>query len=182
MSARSLLPALGLSLLGSTSGCKNSADKRTLETAAESAPSASSSQSSALAAASVVQPAPWFFGEFAGQYEAKVATVELKLGAPREWKSDDGKLSSGPGKLTLQIDANGNVHGASDGALGAGTIDGKIEDDTLRAELSPIDGTGLHGVLVASRVVDGFKGSIRASTMDSLRVRQATIELKKQVN
>ncbi len=125
---------------------------------------------------------PWFVGGFAGQYEAKTATVEIKVGAVKEWTKDDGKLSSGPGKLSLQIDDAGQVDGTSEGALGAGHVSGKVEDDTLRVQLSPADDAGLHGVLVATRDGDGFKGSIEASSGDSLRVRSAAIELKKLAN
>ena len=122
---------------------------------------------------------PWFTGSFAGQYEAKVAPVEIKAGALKEWSKDDGKLSSGPGKLSLQIDDAGQIDGSSEGALGPGHVSGKVVDDPLRVQLSPTDDAGLHGVLVATRDGDGFKGSIEASSGDSLRVRTAAIELKK---
>ena len=125
---------------------------------------------------------PWFAGDFSGQYEAKLAPVQIKIGAVREWASDDGKLSSGSGLLTLEVSDDGSVQGVSEGALGAGSAQGKVEDDTLRVLLSPSDGAGLHGVLVASREGDGFKGSIQASSSDSLQVRQATIELKRKAN
>ena len=146
------------------------------------APSSAAAPASASAVAPVAQAKPWFSGGFAGQYEAKQQPVDVKVGAVREWKSDDGKLSSGPGKLTLQIADDGVVDGSTEGALGASHVSGKVEEDTLRAQLSPNDETGLRGVLVASRDGDGFKGSIEASTGDSLRVRQATVELKKQAN
>src|SRR4051812_10470064 len=57
---------------------------------------------------------PWFSGGFSGQYEAKVAVVEVKVGAVKEWSKDDGKLASGPGKLSLQIDDAGQVDGTSE--------------------------------------------------------------------
>ena len=143
-------------------------------------PSASATPAVGSAPAPVVpQAKPWFVGGFAGNYEAKPATVEIKVGAVKEWAKDDGKLSSGPGKLSLQIDDLGQVDGTSEGALGAGHVTGKLEDDTLRVQLSPADDAGLHGVLVATRDGDGFKGSIEASSGDSLRVRTAAIELKK---
>ena len=146
------------------------------------AASAAAPPPSASAPAPVAKVKPWFAGGFAGQYEAKQQPVDVKVGAVREWKSDDGKLSSGPGKLTLQIADDGVVDGDSEGALGASHVSGKVEEDTLRAQLSPNDETGLRGVLVASRDGDGFKGSIEASTGDSLRVRTASVELKKQAN
>ncbi len=150
----------------------------------DAAPNPSASVAAAVSAAPApVAPAkPWFSGGFAGQYEAKVATVEIKAGAVKEWTKDDGKLSSGKGVLSLQIDDAGQVSGTSEGALGAGHVSGKVEDDTLRVQLSPADDAGLHGVLVASRAGDGFKGSIEASSGDSLRVRTADIELKKLAN
>ena len=125
---------------------------------------------------------PWFSGGFSGQYEAKLAPVDVKVGAVREWAADDGKAASGAGKLTLTIDDDGLVDGTTEGALGAGHVTGKVDNDTLRLQLSPDDNAGMHGVLVASREGDGFKGAIQASSGDSLRVRQAAIELKKQAN
>jgi hypothetical protein len=154
--------------------------------ASDAAPAPSASSAPALAPASAAAEAPkakpWFAGGFAGDYQAKQVPVDVKVGAVREWASDDGKLSTGPGKLTLQIADDGVVDGSTEGALGASHLTGKVEEDTLRAQLSPNDETGLRGVLVASRDGDGFKGSIQASTGDSLRVRQATVELKKQAN
>lgn len=157
-------------------GCKAPAS----DASASSTPSASAP--SAVASAPAAPTKPWYAGGFAGQYEAKQQPVDVKVGAVREWKSDDGKLSSGPGKLTLRIGDDGVVDGSSEGALGASHLSGKVEDDTLRAQLSPSDATGLRGVLVASRDGDGFKGTIAASTGDSLRVREASVELKKQAN
>jgi hypothetical protein len=156
------------------SGCK---------TQARNAAPATSAQASAAPVASLApKTKPWFSGGFSGNYDAKLAPVEVTVGAVREWKSDDGKLSSGPGKLTLQVDDDGVVDGSSEGALGADHASGRVEEDTLRVLLAPTDPSGLHGVLVASRDGDGFKGSIQASSSDSLRVRSATVELKKQAN
>jgi hypothetical protein len=152
----------------------------------DAAPAAPASAASAVAAASAAaaapQAKPWFAGGFTGEYQAKQQPVDVKVGAVREWTTDDGKASSGPGKLTLQIGDDGVVDGSTEGALGASHLSGKVLEDTLRAQLSPNDETGLRGVLVASRDGDGFKGWIEASTGDSLRVRQATVELKKQAN
>jgi hypothetical protein len=148
----------------------------------DAAPNAAASTAAAIASAPKAPTPPaksWFVGGFAGQYEAKPATVQIKAGALKEWTKDDGKLATGPGKLSLKVDDAGQVEGTSEGALGTGHVSGKVEDDTLRVQLSPADDTGLHGVLVATRDGDGFKGSIEASSGDSLRVRSAAIELKK---
>jgi len=149
-------------------------------TPAAAADSATASASATNAPASKAKP--WFSGSFQGNYEAKLAPVEIKVGAVKEWGTDDGKAMSGPGKLALTIDDDGVVDGTSEGALGASHASGKVEDDTLRVTLAPTDTSGLRGVLVATKEGDGFRGSIEASSGDSLKVRQAPIELKKQVN
>jgi hypothetical protein len=168
-----LIASAALSLNG---GCKT--------TASEAAPAASAAVAAPSASSAVAaSPAkPWFSGAFQGNYDAKLAPVEVKIGAVREWAADDGKASSGPGKLELKIDDDGTVDGAGEGALGPSHASGKVEDDTLRVVLAPDDTSGLHGVLVATKDGDGFRGAIEASSGDSLRVRQAPIELKKQPN
>lgn len=132
-----------------------------------------------VSAVPVAKAKPWYVGEFQGSYEAKLAPVDVKVGAVREWSKDDGKAASGTGKLDLKIGEDGVVEGTGEGALGASHATGKVEDDTLRVFLSPNESSGLRGTLVASKDGDGFKGSIEASSGDSLTVRQAPIELKK---
>lgn len=151
------------------------------------APAVSAVSSPAASAAAAPPEAakagkPWFSGAFSGEYQAKLSPMDVKVGAVREWSKDDGKASSGPGKLELKIDDDGVVDGTSEGSLGTAHVTGKVEEDTLRIQFDPSDDAGLHGVLVASRDGEGFKGSILASSGDSLRVREASIELKKQAN
>jgi hypothetical protein len=163
-----------LALVG---GCKAAVDNV--------APAPSASQVSApntSGAASAPKAKPWFVGGFSGQYDAKLAPVEVKTGALHEWSIDDGKTASGAGKLSLTIDDNGVVDGSSEGALGPSHASGKVEDDTLRVAFLPDDPTSLRGVLVAQREGDGFKGTMQASSSDSLKVRSAAVELKKQPN
>jgi len=156
-------------------GCKGHTEEAT-------AAATSSAAVPAPSAAPAAKVKAWYVGEFQGAYEAKLAPVEVKVGAVREWGKDDGKAASGPGKLDLKISEDGAVDGSAEGALGAARASGKVEEDTLRVVLSPKDATGLHGVLVASKDGDGFKGSIEASSGDSLTVRQAAIELKKKAD
>lgn len=109
--------------------------------------------------------------------------MDIKAGAVKEWAADDGKAASGAGKLSLQISDDGLVDGSAEGPLGESRATGKVEDDTLRVLFAPSgDNTGLHGTLVASRAGDGFKGTLEASSADSLRVRSAAVQLKKQSN
>lgn len=170
------------SLVLSAAWCGLVACKKTSPEAPEASASAAPSAETRRAPAVAAPIKPWFSGGFSGEYQAKVAAVDVKAGAIKEWSKDDGKQASGPGKLELRIDDSGQVEGTSEGALGAGHVSGKVEDDTLRIQLSPADDAGLHGVLVATREGDGFKGSIEASSGDSLRVRTANIELKKLPN
>lgn len=175
MNARfALLAAL---VLAFGAGCNKQTNN---DAPAPSATPVGSAKSAPPAAAAVAKP--WFAGAFTGEYQAKTTAIQVPAGAPKEWGKDDGKLSNGPGKLSLKIDDDGLVEGTSEGALGAGQVTGKVEEDTLRVQLSPADDKGLHGVLVATREGDGFKGSIEASSGDSLQVRTAAIELKKSPN
>jgi len=176
-SAASLLGAC--LALAPAAGCKTHASDAPPASSAGASTQASAAPIASVAAA---KTKPWFAGGFAGSYEAKLAPVEVTVGAVREWKSDDGKLSSGPGKLALQVGDDGMVDGSSEGALGADLANGKVEDDTLRVVLLPTDPSGMRGVLVATRDGEGFKGTIQASSSDSLRVRSASVELKKQAN
>ena len=145
-------------------------------------PSAASAAPVASVAAPVAKQKPWFSGAFSGRYTAERQVVDIKVGAVREWGKDDGKQASGPGTLTLQIDDDGVVDGTTSGPLGSGRASGKVEDETLRVQLTPSDEAGLHGVLIAQRAGTGFKGAIQASTGNSLQVRQATVDLDKQAN
>ncbi|HEX3773548.1 MAG TPA: hypothetical protein VHV51_03735 [Polyangiaceae bacterium] len=166
--------------LNALGGCKAHAGEP--QAASSAAPSASA-LAPPSASAATAQAKPWYSGAFEGTYQAALAPVDVQVGAVREWVKDDGKAASGPGKLDLKIADDGIVDGTGEGGLGASHAHGKVEDDTLRVVLSPDDAsTGLHGVLVATKNGDGFRGSIEASSGDSLVVRKAPIELKKQPN
>jgi hypothetical protein len=177
-SARFVVLCVACSLAGTS--CKAHAEDHA-QAASATAPASGSAANVAVGSAAPAAK-PWFAGAFQGSYDAKLAPVEVKTGAVRDWATDDGKLSSGPGKLELKINDDGLVDGSSEGALGASTASGKVEDDTLRVVLAPNDASGLHGVLVATRDGDGFRGAIEASSSDSLKVRQAPVELKRQAN
>jgi hypothetical protein len=177
MSSRLFVLSAACAAVSLGTGCKAHTDGP-----APAASAAAEAPSPSAASAAAPRAKPWFSGAFQGSYEAKLAPVEVKVGAVKEWGADDGKASSGPGKLELKIDDDGLVDGTSDGALGASHASGKVEDDTLRVVLAPNDASGLHGVLVATKDGTGFRGSIEASSGNSLTVRQAPIELKKQAN
>jgi len=157
--------------------CKTEAPEPVAGSAAPSAP--------ALATAVPSAPArPWYAGSWSGEYSAKPFKVEPGPGAVKEWAKDDGAKASGPGKLTLRIDDAGAVEGQGDGALGPLEASGQVDGDTVRVTLraggAAADGAAFFGMLLGSRAGDAIQGRIQASSGDSLTVREARVELKKQ--
>ena len=95
----------------------------------------------------------------------------------KAWKDDDGKLASGEGKLTLQAAADGSVSGSASGALGTLAIAGRVEGDRAALTFTSAEPNGFHGVIMASQTPEGMKGTLSASSADSLQVRQASVTL-----
>lgn len=138
--------------------------------------------SSATASASAVpeKPKPWYQGTWSGAYQVALHRVELPAGGVREWKTDDGGVASGPGTIQIDVDAEGSASGKAEGALGTLQVRGLADDEGLRLELLPAskpEPGAFRGVLVATREDDKLRGTLRASTGDSLVVRAAEIEL-----
>jgi len=154
----------------------------------EPAPAASAAIAMASATASasaVVAPAPRNpnAGEWAGKYEAKKGKIdvakEVKDFVPDH---DDGKTAVGPGNVTITIGNDGEAVGKLDGALGDGTISGKIEDDKFSGAIFPNDqAKGAFGGIITGTLAGGaIKGSIRVAGSDATVVREAPFELKKR--
>jgi hypothetical protein len=153
--------------------CKKEPEKTTAPSAAPSA----------LAPAPSAAPAkPWYVGAWGGDYSASQFKVESGPGAVKDWTKDDGSKASGPGKLVLRISEEGAIEGEGEGSLGALKATGQIDGDTVRATLRPgsADAAGFSGFLLGAREGDVIKARLQASSGDSLTVRQATVELKKQ--
>jgi hypothetical protein len=148
----------------------------------EPAPSAPSAAPSTVAPAAPSAAAPskaWFEGAWQGRFDAAPFRIELPAGGVKEWKTDDGKLGSGEGKLTIDVSADGTVKGNATGALGELAVTGRVEDDRAALQLDSSSLSGFHGALVAARAGDGFKGTLTASSGDSLTVRRADVTLSK---
>lgn len=144
------------------------------------APSASSAaQASAAPSASARAPAVWYEGNWQGTYKAELHRIEIVAGGVKEWKKDDGAQASGEGTLSLQALADGTVSGKASGALGEQAISGRIEGEHVSLSLTPAEANGFQGVILASQAPEGIKGSLSASTGDSLVVRQASVTLAK---
>jgi hypothetical protein len=167
------LPAIVLGALG-FGACKTESAE----------PAAASAAPSAPAAASAAPQKPWFEGAWSGEFSAKAFKVEQGPGAVKEWAKDDGSKASGPGKVTLRISEQGAIDGQAEGALGplaaSGQVDGETLRVTLRATDTSSDKSAFFGVLLGTKAGDAIKGRLQASSGDSLTVREATIELKKQ--
>lgn len=134
------------------------------------------------AASASAKPAPpWFVGTWSGSYTARPRAVDSpKEGYVKEWRETDAGAFSGPGTVTLQIDESGRIAGSAEGALGPLVASGQVTDETLSVTLQskPADAQQISSaVLVAKRDGDSAKGTLSASTGDSLRVRQADITL-----
>lgn len=140
---------------------------------------ASSAQPSASVAAPVAAaPAkPWFEGSWQGTFQAELNRIELPAGGVKEWKQDDGKKSSGEGKLSLAASSTGDVTGTAIGALGELNVAGRIDGDRAALTLTPRQADGFHGVILATQTPEGLKGTLNASSGDSLQVRRANVTL-----
>ncbi len=159
-------------VLGIAGGC----DKK-------AAPSPAAGPSAAPAASASAKPVeqPWFVGTWSGTFTAQAQeVVSPKDGYVKEWREIDAGDFTGPGTLTLHIDASGRITGSAEGALGSLAASGEVSDDTLSVTLSPkpADAQQISSALfTAKREGSGAKGTLSASTGDSLRVRRAELTL-----
>jgi hypothetical protein len=140
--------------------------------------SGSAQPSVSVAPSAAAAPAKsWFEGSWQGAFQAELNRLELPVGGIKEWKQDDGKKSSGEGKLSLEAGPDGGVTGTATGALGELTVAGRIEGDRAALTLTSAQADGFHGVILATQTAEGLKGTLSASSGDSLQVRQASVTL-----
>lgn len=146
----------------------------------EGVPSAASAPPTAVPSTPPSAPPaqkPWFEGAWQGSFSAELFRVELPAGGVKEWKTDDGKQASGAGQLSLEVSPDGTAHGSAGGALGELTVSGRFEGERAALALAPVTPGGFQGVLVAEKSGEGLKGTLRASSGDSLQVRRADVTL-----
>ena len=139
-----------------------------------------SAQPSASVAAAAAVAAPskaWFEGAWQGVFLAELFRIEVPVGGVKEWKQDDGKAASGEGKLSLQATPDGSVTGTANGALGELLIAGHCDGDRAALTLSSAKPDGFHGVILAVQTPEGMKGTLSASSADSLQARKADVTL-----
>ena len=151
-------------------------DKKT----SPSPPAAPAAAPAASASAKPPEP-PWFVGTWSGNYTARAREVQSpKDGYVKEWREVDAGDFTGPGTLTLHIDASGLITGRAEGALGTLAASGEVSEETLSVRLQPTPTDAQHissAFMIAKREGTGAKGTLSASTGDSLRVRHAEVAL-----
>lgn len=123
-------------------------------------------------------------GSWEGSYDAKKGVVSLPPKVKdKALAADDGKRASGPGTVELTISDGGEVRGRIKGALGAGTVNGRVDEGMVRASIAPEDARAegaMFGVLVGSLKGDVLKAEIHVAGPDATVVREATFELKRK--
>ena len=134
---------------------------------------------SAAPSAAPVAKAAWFEGSWQGAFQAELFRIELPAGGVKEWKQDDGKKASGDGKLSLEAKPDGSVSGTATGALGELAVSGQVDGDRAALTLTSAQPDGFHGVILATQTPEGMKGTLNASSGDSLQVRQAAVTLSR---
>jgi hypothetical protein len=145
-------------------------------------PSGAARPAPAVSASARPAEQPWFVGTWSATFTAQTHEVESpKDGYVKEWREVDAGEFTGPGTLTLHIDASGRITGGTEGALGSLAASGEVSDETLSVTLSPKPAADAQqissAVPIAKRDGDGAKGTLSASTGDSLRVRRAELAL-----
>jgi hypothetical protein len=156
-----------------TTSSASAAPTPTLPTAAETASAAASASTAGGLA-----------GVWEGRYEAKKGSVTL----PPKVKdkgiaADDGKAAVGPGSIELTVLPSGEIRGKVTGALGAGSITGKVDGEVVRAMVRPDDpfaANAMTGVVVGERKGEAIACEMHVAGPDGTVIREAKVELKKK--
>jgi hypothetical protein len=148
---------------------------------AKPAPSVSAPLASASGSAAPLVTQVWFVGRWKGTYDAQHYLIETKKGEGlKAWADDAGNEDAGKGALALDVKPDGEITGTATGALGEMTATGQVDEDTFRVTLRPAkpSETAYQGFFLAKREGDVLKGRLQASSGDSLKVRDAPVEIK----
>jgi hypothetical protein len=110
------------------------------------------------------------------------STTTKKEGAPANWEQDDGKRFTGECQISLTIAADGTIGGTLKGALGDLELRGAVMGEDVRAALVPTNAevTSIqNGYITLTRSETGLKGTLTSASGDSLHLRVANLDLKK---
>jgi hypothetical protein len=123
-------------------------------------------------------------GTWEGSYDAKRGSVILPPKVKDTVRqSDDGKLATGTGNITLTISSNGELRGTAKGALGPATLVGKVEEDMIRASVFPDDPrapNAMTGILVGKLKDAMIHAELRVTGPDAMLVRESIVELRRK--
>jgi hypothetical protein len=148
------------------------------------APSSAAADAGAGADADGGVPIEALAGKWEGAYDAKKGRISMPSGVRDDARTaEDGKQSSGPGLVQIEIATSGDVTGKSQGALGAAGIRGKMDGKMLRASFvpdDPLSPRAMTGVLIGLVKGDVIQAELRVAGPDALVVRQANFDLKKK--
>jgi hypothetical protein len=184
LSVALMLPACDKGPIPEASSSAAAPVASTAPLASASAASSATASSSAIAAPGEGDAPAWAVGTWKGKFDAQRWTMSTseKQGGSLGWKKDDGKQGVGPGEIEVTIDARGVVSGTLSGALGALTVSGGVESEVVTATLAPTgadEAASFSGSLRLERSGDALSGTLKASSGDSLRAREAKLSLKK---
>lgn len=123
-------------------------------------------------------------GTWEGRYDAKKGSVELPPKVKdKVRKKDEGQTATGPGTLSLTIDADGELRGKAKGALGELTIIGRVDGDVVRASVTPDDPyapQAMTGILVGRAEGEVIRANLRVAGPDAVLVRESAVELRRK--
>jgi hypothetical protein len=123
-------------------------------------------------------------GNWEGRYDAKKGSVTLPPKVKdKSLDADDGKVAVGPGSIELVIAAKGDIRGKMSGALGAGTISGKVDGSVIRAVVRPDDPSAAHamtGIFVGERKGETLACELHVAGPDGTLIRESTVELTRK--
>ena len=177
-----MIRQISLAALVVLAGCSKKEDPPAPTPAADAMASASTAPA---ASASGAAPGKNASRTFSGKYTIAPATMYIpstKDWSSAKFKNDESKML-GDGELSLAIDGDGVVTGTTDGGpLGASTLTGKSEGDTVTASVrrKDVKDDGLSGTLLAKLAGDKLDGTMNLSDGQSVAVRAGTFSLAKK--
>jgi hypothetical protein len=146
---------------------------------------ATTAATTATASATAARQHP-YEGGWKGSYKAQRVTVTIpEKVKDKSWDNDDGKELAGEGQIDLRVDGKGEVTGTSKGALGELHIRGLVEENTLRAGLTPAlaeQAGGMHGVLVGDGDGKEIDALLKVSGHDGTIARESRVKLTRSAD
>ena len=123
-------------------------------------------------------------GAWTGRYDAKKGSVTLPSKVKNSpFAGDDGKTGVGPGTVEIEVLAGGEVRGKTTGALGAGTISGKVDGAMIRAVVRPDDplaNAAMTGIFIGDHKGEVIACELHVAGPDGTVIRESSVELKRK--